>query len=324
MDTSIPYYEDNSRISNSSLGWFLKGPSYFYKKINNLIKEQSTSSMDLGTAVHMYLLQPDEFAQAYEVIDGKIPSTDKQKQFCEEFINSTEIEPQKAAKEAYKRVYVSYSEEKALNMAEDFTTYIKTIANNKTPITPLDLLHIQKLGIEFNRNKAAYDTVNPKTNDTLENHHEFHINWEYTDDTDLTSTVACKSLIDCVTFDFKNKRIDLTDLKTSKNIWTFKDSIDHYDYIRQLMFYKMAIKWYLINERDVKDIDGWEFNIRFIVLDTENFESVRVLKVVNQDIFAEKEALIKDLLKKIHAHYRYNVWDKTIEAYLNNGEEIIL
>ena len=27
MDISIPYYEDNTRISNSNIGWFLKkGP----------------------------------------------------------------------------------------------------------------------------------------------------------------------------------------------------------------------------------------------------------------------------------------------------------
>ena len=30
MDISIPYYEDNSRVSNSAIGWFIKrGPRYF-------------------------------------------------------------------------------------------------------------------------------------------------------------------------------------------------------------------------------------------------------------------------------------------------------
>ena len=33
MEINIPYYEDNTRISNSSLGWFKISPKYFYEKL---------------------------------------------------------------------------------------------------------------------------------------------------------------------------------------------------------------------------------------------------------------------------------------------------
>ena len=36
MEIIIPYYEDNTRISNSAIGWFLnKGPQYLRDMLDN-------------------------------------------------------------------------------------------------------------------------------------------------------------------------------------------------------------------------------------------------------------------------------------------------
>ena len=41
----IPYYEDNTRISNSAIGWFLnKGPAYFRNMLDGKEKGFSPSN----------------------------------------------------------------------------------------------------------------------------------------------------------------------------------------------------------------------------------------------------------------------------------------
>ena len=66
MDLSIPYYEDNTRISNSAIGWFLKnGPLYLHKKLTGLIPDEKGPQLERGTMIHEFILQPEEFEKDY-------------------------------------------------------------------------------------------------------------------------------------------------------------------------------------------------------------------------------------------------------------------
>ena len=57
-----PYYEDNTRISNSSIGWFLKkGPLYFRNMLDGKEEGLKLPQLEKGTMIHEYILQPDEF-----------------------------------------------------------------------------------------------------------------------------------------------------------------------------------------------------------------------------------------------------------------------
>ena len=38
------------------------------------------------------------------------------------------------------------------------------------------------------------------------------------------------------------------DLKTTQKLWHFEESMNTYDYLRQLCYYTMAVKWYLSEE----------------------------------------------------------------------------
>ena len=52
MDISIPYYEDNTRISNSNIGWFLKkGPRYLKDMLDGKIEGLKASFLDKGTMI---------------------------------------------------------------------------------------------------------------------------------------------------------------------------------------------------------------------------------------------------------------------------------
>ena len=54
-----PYYEDNTRISNSSIGWFLKkGPLYFRNMLDGKEEGLKLPQLEKGTMIHEYILQP--------------------------------------------------------------------------------------------------------------------------------------------------------------------------------------------------------------------------------------------------------------------------
>ena len=85
MDTSIPYYEDKTRISNSNIGWFLnKGPSYLHKMLTEDVPEEKSQALERGTMIHEYILQPEEFQKDYVVWDKSRPSSVQQEKFCQD------------------------------------------------------------------------------------------------------------------------------------------------------------------------------------------------------------------------------------------------
>ena len=66
------YYTDKSRINNSALGYFLKSPRFFHKMMTEDVEQESKTSLEFGTALHMYVLQPNEFKHTYRIADFEI------------------------------------------------------------------------------------------------------------------------------------------------------------------------------------------------------------------------------------------------------------
>ena len=94
MKIEIPYYEDNTRISNSAIGWFLKkGPRYLKDMLDGKEEGISGKYLDKGTMIHMYLLQPDEFWDNYEVLDFVVPKVNQQKTLCIEYVQELVVNP---------------------------------------------------------------------------------------------------------------------------------------------------------------------------------------------------------------------------------------
>lgn len=321
MDLSIPYYEDNTRLSNSAIGWFLKnGPSYLHKKLNGLIPDEKGSQLEKGTMIHEYILQPDEFIKDYGVFDGQKPKSDQQQKFCDALINSVEIEPNKAVLSAYKQAYsiIGKSEEKMLSeglkIASELKDYVEACKLGYKLINSYDMSKCQQVKYNIQQHKAASKLLNSPD---WEEHHEFHINWEH-------NGVKCKSLLDCVKFDFENKRCQLIDLKTTVKLWHFEDSISTYDYMRQLCFYYGAIMWYLENERGVRfsDLVEWSFEFFIIAIDSTSQSDIRVFKF-NELQVLDKSELITNTILTIKWHQNNNLWDHTKEYYEGDGCETL-
>ena len=320
MDTSIPYYEDMSRTSNSHIGWYLKyGPAYLHKMLTSHPEEQSTAAMRKGTMIHMYLLQPEEFTETYEQKEFVEPKSVQQKKFCESLINTVEIEPNRALLSAYKDAYstTNQSEDsmlsKAKEMASTFKSYIEYNKDSchKIKISRYDVAMLENIRDKIEEHKLAKELLNPKEGET---HHEFHINWELED-------VKCKSLLDSVNFDFKNKICTIVDLKTTVHIGCFEESMKEYDYLRQLCFYQEAAKWYIQNELEM-DLMDWMFEIYIIAIDTVNDNEIRVFRFYPSQIRSRLQTIL-NVLQCIRWHEETGNWNHHKEYYDGDGSETL-
>ena len=244
MDISIPYYEDLTRISNSNIGWFLKkGPAFLHKMLTNPPPEEKNSTLERGTMIHEYLLQPEEFQKDYVVWDKSRPSSAQQEKFCQELANSAEIEPNKALLSAYRNAYSTSgkAEEKMLSEASKIAStlkeYIDFLKSNdkRKMISPWDAKMLSTIKQNIKSHKLAWRIIDPPgIDEDSENHHEFHINWEYSAWENYNT--KCKSLLDGLTLDFRSKTVLIYDLKTTQKLWHFEDSIEQYDYFRYIRF----------------------------------------------------------------------------------------
>ena len=161
--------------------------------------------------------------------------------------------------------------------------------------------------------------------------HEFHINWEYLtaygsnaeqdEDPQGVREVHCKSLLDGLTLDFKNKKVIIYDLKTTQKLWHFEDSIDQYDYLRQLCYYTMAADWYLENELG-QTPGTWDHDYYIIGIDTTGSNEIRVFKIDGY-IVDSKIPVIENALTEIAWHQSIGKWDHSREYYEGDGSETL-
>jgi len=348
MDISIPYYEDHTRVSNSSIGWFLnKGPAYFYKMLKGEIEGEKSTAMDRGSMIHEYILQPEEFQKDYVVWNKSRPTSAQQEKFCQALAFSTEIEPNRAILDAYKQAYstAGKSDDKMLSeglkIASTLKDYIDFLKANdgRIMISPWDVKMLEKIKHNIQSHKLAskiiwfvgygeYPADSPiMPGDEMALWHEFHINWEWemllersgdSNPPELLQ-VACKSLLDGLTLDFKNKKAIIYDLKTTQKLWHFEDSIEMYDYCRQLAYYTMAVKWYLKNECN-ENINDWAFEYYIIGIDTTGSYEIRVFRI-EEFMVQSRNYVIQDVLMDIAWHQANSKWDHSREYYEGNGSE---
>ena len=343
MDISIPYYEDKTRISNSNIGWFLnKGPAFLHKMLTEDVPEEKNPVLERGTLIHMYLLQPEEFQKTYVVWDKSRPFSAQQEKFCQALASSLEIEPNKVILDAYKQAYstAGKSEDKMLSeglkIASTLKEYIDYLKDpeRKQMITPSEYQMLKKIRNNIEAHKLAKpllagpvaervwkfgadEACKQIAQEGMLFQHEFHINWNY-------NQVKCKSLLDSLTLDFKNKKATIMDLKTTAKLWHFEESIEMYDYLRQLDYYSMAVRWYLVNECGVTEdeIFEWTFEYYIIGIDTTGSNEIRVFKIEQKDVSSRDETILT-ALDRIAWHQMNNKWEHSIEYYTGDGSETL-
>lgn len=329
MDISIPYYEDKTRISNSNIGWFLnKGPAFLHKMLTEDVPEEKNPVLERGTMIHEYILQPEEFQKDYVVWDKSRPSSAQQEKFCQALASSLEIEPNRAILDAYKQAYSTRGKSEDLMLSEglkiastlkDYIDFLKTNDKRKM-IGPWDVKMLEKIKQNIQSHKLARlllspvgDSIDLNGNITTSLHHEFHINWE------SRKGVKCKSLLDGLTLDFENKKAIIYDLKTTQKLWHFEDSINQYDYLRQLSYYYSAVCWYMRDELG-EDYFDWTFEFYIIGIDTTGSNEIRVFKI-SQEAVNSRGLIIIKALDEIAWHQKTGKWEHSREYYEGDGSE---
>lgn len=330
MDTSIPYYEDLTRISNSNIGWFLKkGPRYLKEMLDG--KEGLKASfLDKGTMIHEYILQPEEFWKDYIILDFAVPKVKQQKDLLEFYSSARLVDPFASEDDillmSYETAYNNTkSKEKKIQEAKElvelYQNYIEYFKNkdSKKVISFADLNMLKTIKKNMEDHKKANELLF-KYPETFEVHNEFHINWEYPNASTL-GDLPCKSLLDRVMIDHTNKKIILVDIKTTADIYNFKHSVEEFDYCRQLAYYWLAIHWYFKNELKL-NIEEYEYETYIVAVQSRDGYEVRVFKF-NSKAIEERLVTIDYAIKRIAWHKNNNLWDHMKEYYDEDGAEII-
>lgn len=324
MKVEIPYYEDNTRISNSALGWYIKkGPQYLKDMLDGKEQGMSAKYLDTGTMIHMYILQPEEFWKNYVILDYEIPKVKQQLDFCLEYSRQLIVNPleddDKLLLDSYRSSYSNSKKdetviEEAKQMKEKFKDYIESLKyknENKTVISFADLTKLKTIKSNLDNHKKAKELLT----DIGLTYNEFHINWEYD-----KLGISCKSLLDRVMFDHENKKIYLIDLKTTSNLSDFKHSVETYDYYRQIAFYILAITWYMEIDKDIR-IDDYDLEAYIIAINSTGTNEIKVFNMLNEDVLLEKKTLIAKTLSDIKFHMDSGEWEHSKEYYEGDGTE---
>lgn len=324
MKIDIPYYSDNTRISNSAIGWFLKkGPKYLRDMLDGEEEGLKLPQLERGTMIHEYILQPNEFWKDYEILDFETPKVKQQKDLCEKYIQLKSTDPLEDESvillQAYESSYNNSKSklqkiEDAKNIITTYDGYIKylQIGSTKKVISFADLRMLETIKKNITEhiaaNKLLYDVPT-----TYTCHNEFHINWEL-------YGVKCKSLLDRVMFDHVNKKIILIDLKTTSDVYDFAHSVESFDYYRQIAFYLCAITWYMIEELNLNP-DDYDLEAYIIAVQTNGSNEVRVFNMFNEEELLNRKNIIAKALTEISYHINSGNWEHTRKYYENNGIE---
>lgn len=332
----IPYYEDNTRISNSAIGWFLnKGPAYFRRMLDGKEKGLDFPQLRKGTMIHEFLLQPDKFWDDYVLFDGDKPKSAQAQKFCENLINTVEIELNKQLSDAYRKSYsiVGKSEDKilseALKISVEYKDYIEAIRSKKVLISQYDLDQLMKIQHNVGEHKLARQLIRRAgEHGNIHVYHEFQINWDYFTEDELNheayTPIACKSLLDSCTFNFDTRTCTIMDIKTTAKLWHFEDSMKEFDYCRQLCFYKEAVYWYLTNvlELSIDEFYKWRFEFYIIAIDTTGSNEIRVFKLDSTQVDSRSDT-IHDFMSVYLWHLGTDNWDHSYDYYTGDGSETL-
>jgi len=325
---SIPY------VSNSSLSWFQVSPLYCRKRMRGEIEEANKSYLTLGTQVHLSLLEPEAFRSMYAVIDAQIPKTETQKQFASTYLELVRagIDEEKAALTAYRKNYVFEKKtdkvianniQRLLTDLDKYISYLRAKGEYVEILSTSNFNLIQSVISTVKNHKKAKELFDlngeEECRDVLESdieaYNELPIFWEYPIITD-GKPIMCKSLIDRLIINHKEKKITLVDLKTTSKLGAFKDIFESYKYHRQLSFYWGAI------ESKFTEFTDYSRETYIVACSTVEPLECRVFSIGQE--FLDKGTLeIAELMQDISWHILSDSWDYPREYYEGDGTEIL-
>jgi len=317
------YYLLKGYVSNSSLNYIEESPEKFRKYLNGELEETTASYLSTGTLTHMKVLEKAKYAKEVVPFEYTTPGSAQRKKFIETF---AELKDKKGLDEAliesYKGSYsTKESDEKVLEKAtvlrktlESYERYLKA-SKVKTVIQPKEAEKINSLEAKLKEHKATKELLF-STSDLLDDgetvaYNEHMILWQW-------NGVKCKSLIDRIVVDKKNKVVKLVDLKTTSKMSEFESSFKKYHYNRQIAFYLMAIRY------GIKDfIDEGEtfvdYKIEAYIAAVDTITQEVKAFQIKKDTIDKATIEVEKLITKAQWHLENNEWTFPMEYHIGDG-----
>lgn len=305
------------RISNSSLGWIKFGPRVFKMMWDRELKQASSASLDLGSAIHCALLEPERFKEDYVSIGNVDPVDGKMGDFIrgmhqlklmklpgEEFTNEDYelIAKGVGFKIGTERIKASYNDSKY----DAYKAALDT-SHGKLPVSDQDMRTIEGILYGVQSHKLANELI---FGDSLEYHNELTMEGQIQAKHMLLNTVA---ILDRHMVDHENKVVTFVDLKTtSGSAYLFRESYEKYNYRRQMAFYREHIG---------QLYPGYTVNCYIVVAQTSYVNHIADILVY--EIPADELDLgVKEytpMLDAVSWHMKHDRWDYPQEYHESHG-----
>lgn len=321
--TEKEYYSEK-RVSSSSLKWFEKSPLLYRKMLDKEIEYEKKRYFEIGKKIHMKILEPNEFYKNYIYLDYETPKSENQRKFCEDYITDRAKTSNEKAISAYKKNYAAekLTEEAILTKALElkkglskYITYLNKRSEVKDVLTYTDNKLIEEAEATVKDHMAArsllYLTDEDKMNG-VEEYNERIVFFTFLD-------IECKSMLDRVVVDHKNKTVKLVDIKTTSDVGNFVHSFEEFQYYRQMAFYWLALASWFRDELKLNIMD-YTLSTYIVAIQKGEFSDCRVFEV-SQKHLGDGLTEIEKLLPEIKWHQDNNQWEHRKEYYDNNGVE---
>lgn len=305
------------RISNSSLSWVKLGPRVFKMMWDRELRQSSTRSLDLGSAIHCYLLEPDRFATDYvilnnvETVEGKmgdfirgvhqlklmkLPGEDITD---EEFGNMAKVV---GFKIDLKRIISNYYDPK-------YAEYIDALekAHGRMPINEQDMNTITSIAHGVQNHKLADKLLNDNSLFT-----QNEINMEGIVEAKYMPLPSV-AILDRLIIDHEAKKVYFVDLKTtSGSVYLFRESYEKYNYRRQMSFYREHVR---------QLYPGYSVECFIIAIQTSyvNHTADIVVYSIDEMELAKGELEYQPLLDTVSWHMKHDIWDYPQEYHESHG-----
>lgn len=319
-----------NHVSHSSLSALKISPLYFQKYINRELDQDDSRYLDLGSAIHCYILENHLFNDKYiisntDVIGGMMGKflealVENEKYVTESVHDSTEDVPGEFVLINTDHLYQHCYDISGFKLPiASVINKLKTKENNDylnflREAMGKHVLSQEEMGVIINCSETvkmhavAANILN--TSELSGGEPEKEILWTH-------KGFKVKSIIDNLILDKEQKLVTVTDLKTtSKNPYNFIRSYTSYGYYRQIAIYKLAAQDYL-KQLGENPMD-YDFKTYIVALQTTGLYECVVYEPDNTDLSIAIDEF-ESLLDRLKWHQDHNRWEYPMEYYNNNG-----
>lgn len=291
-------------------------------------EDTSTKGMNLGSAIHCKLLEPDKFQDRYLISSFEIPSG-KNAEFVKTLYGTQKVSTSLFEEMKYDEEWVSNAfnvsglkgtAQKTWDSFRSDTDTAKKLqkywdfleeSGDKMQLALSDSETISRCEKSIEAHKKASELIlGYGLSDTYE---ELDIVWKHP-----LFNFKMRSIIDRLIIDKENRTIIVVDLKTTaKNVHSFKVAYGMYRYYRQIPLYIDAAWWYCTHILKM-DLTGWNIEGYIVAVQTTGHNECAVYDPTTIDKTQGTAENLK-LLELMEWHFDNDKWDYPKEYYLGNG-----